>query len=319
MSITADVERALELKRAGRLDEAAVALESVLGRAPSHALALANLADVQVRRQRYAEAAEALDRAESVAGTTRFTARVRGDLAYKQRNHKSAVRAYQDAEALGDHSGWVRAQIARCLVHLGDLAGARAAAARAAEQDAGSSHAWLMLGDIAQREGHIDEAVAHLERAHGLAPGDSFIYARLIEAKLHTLPEGDRLGELDVVLRSRGKGNRHLLALRARLRSEAGDEDGAAATWRQADAGLYARKMEGFALRRAGRLDEAAAVLRSCVLEDPTDLVLFRTYIHLERQRGAVDELKATLERLLPVAGDRRGAVYGELRKLEAG
>ena len=51
-------------------------------------------------------------------------------------------------------------------------------------------------------------------------------------------------------------------------------------------------------------------------MEDPADTVLFRTYIHLQRTRGALDELRATLEELLPIAGDRQGAIYGELRKL---
>src|SRR5712691_9825326 len=65
VSPTAEFEEALGLKRAGRLDEAVIALEEVLGRSPSNAVALAHLADVQLRRHKMTEAAEALDRAEA--------------------------------------------------------------------------------------------------------------------------------------------------------------------------------------------------------------------------------------------------------------
>jgi hypothetical protein len=45
-------------------------------------------------------------------------------------------------------------------------------------------------------------------------------------------------------------------------------------------------------------------------------VILFRTYVSLQRQRGELDELRQTLQELLPIAGARKGAVYGELRKL---
>jgi predicted Zn-dependent protease len=75
---------ALELKRSGQLDAAVIALEGVLAVSPSHPLALAHLAEVQLKRGRPQEAAAALDRAESAGGTTAFSARLRGDLAYKR-------------------------------------------------------------------------------------------------------------------------------------------------------------------------------------------------------------------------------------------
>jgi hypothetical protein len=76
--------------------------------------------------------------------------------------------------------------------------------------------------------------------------------------------------------------------------------------------------MQGFALRKAGRLDEAASILGACLVETPDDLILFRTYVGLQRSRGAIEELRQTLEQALPGAGSRRGAFFGELRKLPA-
>jgi predicted Zn-dependent protease len=74
--------------------------------------------------------------------------------------------------------------------------------------------------------------------------------------------------------------------------------------------------MEAYALSKAGDVEQAAALMRACLLEDPEDVVLFQNFVRVQRKRGALDELRATLEELVPLAGGRRGAVYGELRKL---
>ncbi|HEY3586844.1 MAG TPA: hypothetical protein VGK85_06820, partial [Myxococcaceae bacterium] len=257
----------------------------------------------------------------AAAGTTAFTARVRGDLRYRERRWQEAAASYRDAAVLGDRGIWPLVQLARCHLRLGDLDAARGAAAQAAERDEHASAPWILLGEIALREGRPD-AVDLFQRAHERAPDDGYAYAKLIEARLLQLPAGEREREVEILLRSRGtqdQGNRHLLAVLARLRSEGGDEHRAADTWRarrEQHSDPYARKMEAYALRRAGELEQAAVLLRACLLEDPEDLILFRTYVHLQHSRGALDELRTTLEQLIPVAGSRRGAVYGELRKL---
>lgn len=319
MSTTSGLEEALELKRAGRLDEAIIALEAVLGRASSNPVALAHLADVQLRRRRLDQAAVVLDRAEAVAGTTALTARVRGDLRYREQRWREAAGCYHEARLLGDRGTWSLVQSARCHLRLGELDAARGSAALAVERDGRAAPAWVLLGEIAQREGRHDDTIAMFERARAADPGDDYAYAKLIEARLLGLAPEERAGEVEILLRSGGESNRHLFGVLARLRSQEGDEHRAADSWRarrERHGDPYARKMEGYALRRAGELDQAAAVLRACLLEDPEDLVLFRTYVHLQRSRGAIEELRATLEQLVPVAGSRRGAVYGELRKL---
>jgi tetratricopeptide (TPR) repeat protein len=269
------------------------------------------------------EAVDALDRAEAVAGTTAFTARVRGDLRYREQRWREAARCYEEANALGDGGTWSLVQLARCQLRLGDLDGARGSAGRAIERDEKASDAWLVLGEVARREDRFADALRLVEQAHRLAPENDYAYAKLIEMRLLTLPPEAREREVEVLLRSGGKDNRHLLAVLAQVRSQTGDEERAAEAWavrrQRHGSDLFARKQEGFALRRAGKLGEAAAIMRLCLLEDPADKVLFRTFIHLQRARGALDELRATLEELLPVAGDRRGAVYGELRKLHQG
>src|SRR5258708_15293484 len=96
----------MRLRRDGHLDGAIIAIEAVLGRHSSHPPALAQLADIQLRRGRLEEAAEALDRAEAEGGTVSYTARVRGDLAYRPPPGAGAARSYQDAAILGELLAW---------------------------------------------------------------------------------------------------------------------------------------------------------------------------------------------------------------------
>ena len=160
-------------------------------------------------------------------------------------------------------------------------------------------------------------------RAHDCDPNDRYAYARLVRARLLQVPPEARAREVKVLLRS-GRNDSHLLGVLAQVQRELGDETAAAEAWRRSGDGapagdLFARKMEGYARRRAGDLDGAAHLLRGCLLQEPQDVILFKTYVGLERRRGATDELERTLRELLPVAGQRRGAVYAELRRLERG
>ena len=315
---TPALDDALRHKRSGDLDAAVIALEGVLSRSPSHPVALAHLAHVQLKRGRLEEASDALDRAEAAAGTTRFTARLRGDLCYRAGRWNDAARHYRDAVALGEEGTWPLVQLARCRLRLDDVEGARGTAAQAAERDPASPGPWVLLGDIALREERPDDAEAMYARAHEKAPDDEWAYAKLVEARLLRLPPERREREMQVLLRASGRANRHLVGVLARLRSQQGDQEEAARAWgQQARAGdVFARKQEGFALRRAGKLEEAAAVLGACLAADPEDRYVFSSYVSLQRQRGAVEELRRALEEALPRAGSRRGAFYGALRKL---
>lgn len=317
----AQLERALELKRSGRLDEAVIVLEALLADEPRNAFALASLAQIQLRRRRPADALAELDKAEAAGGATAFTARVRGDALYRLNRYREAARAYEEADALGDREAWPMVQLARCRLRDNDLDGARDAASRALEREPESAAAWVVQGDVALRAGDQAQAEERFQRAHELAPDDQYAYARLVEARLLQLEPEERGRELEVLLRTRGRENRFLGGALARLRRDLGDDAGAAAAWRRTRPSgndLFARAQEGYALRRAGKLDEAAVLLRDVLLEDPTDVILFRTYVSLQRQRGELDELRQTLQELLPIAGARKGAVYGELRKLPA-
>ena len=314
------LDRAIALKRAGRLDEAVILLESILVNEPRNAAALAHLAHSQLRRGHPERALAELARASAASGTTAFVARVRGEALYRLSRHREAARAFEEAVALGDDGTWSLVRLARSLLRVGDLEGARQAGLRAAEREVDSGQGLMVLGEIALRERKSEEAEELLSRAHEREPANDYIRSRLVEAQLLRLPPEQRAREVEVLLKSGGGDNRYLHQVLARVRSQLGDERGAAREWRRsygAHGDPFARANEGYALKRAGDLEGAARILRECLMEAPQDMILFRNYVRLQYQRGATDELERTLRELLPIAPEhRRGAVYGELRKL---
>ncbi len=318
--MTSALEQALQLKRSGRLDEAVIALEGALAQAPHDGFALGHLAEVHLRRGRIDAAAAALDRAEAEVGTTAFTARLRGDLLVKRGDYAGAARSYADAVALGETGTWSLVRLARCRLRTKDLEGARGAASEALEREPSSAEAWTVLGDLALREGRLDEAESMYGRAHEHAPADGWAYAKLVEVRLRRLPAERREREIEVLLKTTGRDNEHLLGVLARLRRESGDDEAAARAWAQRAArtgDLFAREQAAFALRRAGQLDEAARALGACLVDDPDNIILFQTYVRMQRERDALEDLRTTLEAALGRASARRrGACLGQLRRL---
>lgn len=304
--------------RERRLDEAVLALERSLVDDPHDARSLLTLAECQLRRGLPEQALRELERAEVEAGITARSSRLRGDALYRLAGYDEAEAAYRHSEALGGRGTWSLVQIARCRLRARDPEGAMEAAALALEREPESADALVAMGEgVVRKEGH-QAAESWFARAHAAAADNQFAYSRLIEARIMQLPEGDRLRELELIQRTTGTGNRYLQSLLARIRREQGDTGGSVEAWakaaRQGDA--FARKNYGYALRKAGRLEEAAQVMRESLFAFPQDVVLFRNFVRLMRERGALNELRLTLEDLLPVAGPRRGAVYGELSRL---
>jgi tetratricopeptide (TPR) repeat protein len=319
MNATHHVEVRRLARRATTPEERVIALESLLVREPDNVDALLMLARTQLRREKGDAALAALDRAEAIAGVNATTALLHARAQQRLGRFRDAAEAYAEALALGEESAWGLVQLGRCRIRLGELDAAREAGRRAVERAPDAASGWLLLGDVALKQGEVDLAESHMAAAHQCEPDNRYAYARLMEVRLLRLPPEKRLRELEVVVQSAGGRNPHLLNAMARVRSRLGDEQAAPGIWRQSQAerpNPFARKMEAYALKKAGRLEAAARLMKACLLEDPRDVVLFTNYVRLQRARSAIAELERTLLELLPIAGDRRGAVFGELRKV---
>jgi cytochrome c-type biogenesis protein CcmH/NrfG len=162
------------------------------------------------------------------------------------------------------------------------MEGARGAASKAVERGPKDTGGWVVLGDVATREGRAADAEQMYLRAHEAAPHDGFAYAKLVEARVLALPPEARSREVEVLLKTTARGNTHLQRLLAKLASDHGDLDEAVERWAKALAAkgdAFSRSKYGFALQKAGRLDEAAGVLARCLADDPADVVVFRNYV----------------------------------------
>ena len=161
-----------------------------------------------------------------------FTSRLRGDLHYKAGRWVEAARGYQDSVALGDRGNWSLVQLARCRLRLGDVDGAQGAASQAVERDTGFVLGLgRLLGYVARRADRLDEAEARYTCADELAPADQWAYAKLVEARVMKLAPEKREREMEVILKTTGRGNWHLVGVQARLRSQQGDQEAAAQAW----------------------------------------------------------------------------------------
>jgi tetratricopeptide (TPR) repeat protein len=247
---------------------------------------------------------------------------LRGDIAYQERRYAAAARAFREAVALGDEGTWSLVGLARSYAHAGDKQAARGAAAEAAERAPGEPGGWLVLGEIALRDRQFADAERFLSRAHEASPKDKYVYSKLVEARIAELPVDSQVREVETLLKTTAKANPHLQRVLARLQKAQGRPDAAADTLARAlreSGDLRSRKDYAFSLKKAARVDEAAAALAQCLAEDPEDVVVFTHYVHVQKGRGALDELRGTLEALLPTSGRRYGAFLGELKKLPTG
>ena len=115
---------------------------------------------------------------------------------------------------------------------------------------------WVVLGEVALREGREDDAVAPLRA------GPRARTRRRVRLRQADRGPGPAAGPRGPRARGRGPapeprpGQPPPVGVLARLRSEGGDDRQAAETWgarRKLHGDPYARKMEAYALRKAGR------------------------------------------------------------------
>ena len=215
---------------------------------------------------------DALERAEAVAGTTAFTARIPGDLRYRERRWREAARCYADADVLGDRGTWSLVQLARCHLRLDELEAARGlrrerwSGTRPTRPPWSSWARWRCATAVRTTPSTTSSGPTSARTGRRVA------YAKLIEARVLRLAPEDREREVEVLLRSHDQGNRHLLGVLARLRTQGGDDRQAAETWgarRKLHGDPYARKMEAYALRKAGDLEQAAVLFRPAFSRTP--------------------------------------------------
>ncbi|MFO0686557.1 MAG: hypothetical protein U0234_31140 [Sandaracinus sp.] len=95
---------------------------------------------------------------------------VRGELAFAQGDFRGAAEAYERARASGDDDALLCARLADARDRQGDRAGAEHALADGEALDPRAEIVWRTRGEIAERHGELEPAIAAYERAHDAEP-----------------------------------------------------------------------------------------------------------------------------------------------------
>ena len=177
----ASLERADDLQKKGKLEEAIQLLRDTTARYPDAILAQLTLGRYLLQSQRLAEAEAAFRRAVVIAPSS-FEARyeLAGALQAQQRVAEAAVEL-SAALALQPEYPPAHYQLAQCRLSTGDSAGALESLRAAVRFRPSFAQAQRDLGRMLVQAGHLGEGIEHLEAAVRLNPSDREA-AKLLEA-----------------------------------------------------------------------------------------------------------------------------------------
>jgi len=314
------------LRNRGHVREAFTAAERAAARWPEHRAVKAARADLLVRTGRLAEAERVV--AEVLAEDAQHAGALiaRGDLAAARGRHEAALADYRLAArapgALRAAPHVMRKQ-ARALARLGRGDEALAVLDEALARHPGEvglavERGWLLAG-----AGRHAEAAALAEALAAAHAGDAAVRGLALELRTRGRPSGEVARELDGVLCTlAGRADAQLWAVRARRASEQGDWPRAAESWMAVHAldgaRRPARRMAGFAYRKAGQPALAARCLEPEFLANPGDHPVRACLLASLADNGESERAIALVERALAERPDLRG-LWGVRRKLLAG
>jgi predicted TPR repeat methyltransferase len=172
----ADLEKAISLHRAGRLDEARRLYDRIVAADPRNASAWHFLGVLQHQCGESDVAVASITRALELDPSYADAYNNLGNVLRETSLYDAALHAYEGAVALApDHAdAWNNIGVVRS--GRGDHAAAEKAYARALEINPDHLAAWQNRGRLAARVSEFDASIAAFRRAIALRPGDSVAY-----------------------------------------------------------------------------------------------------------------------------------------------
>ncbi len=192
---------------------------------------------------------------------------------------------------------------ARISLVEGDIGSARTKVERALDVDQNSLQGWLLDAQIKSGSGHYEQALASLDRAGTLAPGDHRIKVMRAEILIRRAKFDDAERVVtDVLQRSPGDFAANFLL--ATIQSNKGDLAGADATLRKiADVARDVEEvmlLSGVVKLGIDQQAQAETLLAKYVARRPDNLPVRRLLAGLQLKRG---NTRAAVDTLQPVAG----------------
>lgn len=177
-----DVEKAMALHRAGRLDEAKRRYEQILAADPGNASAWHFLGVLQHQLGSSDVAVESVTRALDLDPHYADACNNLGNIYRETNQYDAALRAYERAVEIAPRHADAWNNIGVMRSGRGEYAEALQAYARAVEMDPAHVAAWQNRGNLAARVDEFDASIASYRRAIELRPGYSVAYSGLSRA-----------------------------------------------------------------------------------------------------------------------------------------
>ena len=313
-------ERARDLKRKGKYEQAEKELTEALEEAPAHLLLKSSLADLYVRQQRLVEARILTE--EALASDPGYPQAlvVLGEIFSKEKNFDEALNCFRHA-LRKDGKPYVSLRIARTLRNL-----ERYQEALDELDSVLVTHREnpLFLKEKAltlNRMERYSEALEIYEKVRVLDPGDSFVLKEILRLKGRSRPDEGVVKELSAVVNIPSKrDDPHLHGLLGQKLRETGQVREAAAEYRTAARlapdDLYFLKQEGYCHYRLKNYSQALECLAGAFQKDPSDFILKGTLEKIYTTLGRLDDFLSLLQQALELH-PHNVTLMGKIKKLK--
>ena len=269
------VEKAVELKRQGDLDEARRRLEQGLDKFPKNNFLRASLADLLYRQRQFNRAEELAREILAEKPDSGRALLVLGNIAYSKRDFDRACEHFRSAHRHRNNVYSVQ-RLIRTLMKQEKFEKARELLEEWLQKEPDHEYLQKLAASLYEKMGDESTAEEFYQQYLDESPEDQFAFKEKIKLKLKDEKPARAVEELENLLRlEKHRQNPHLQTLLAEYREEMEDLSGAAKAYRRSlefdPDNHYSRQRLGQCLYKDGQYKEALPHLKEAFRQDPGD------------------------------------------------
>lgn len=312
-------DRIRSLKESRRYSEAEEEIRRELQKSPEQSFLKASLADLYLRQGRLIEARILIDEVLGYDPLHPEALSVLGDLFIKERSPQRALDCYRQAFAR-DPKPYLILKTARALKEMRRFDDALQELEKVLVVKPKSVPFLKEKAFILNRMRMFDQALETLERIKEISPDDAFVQKEILRLRSRKRPETQVVKELQAVVGMESKkDDAQLRGLLAQRLKGAGMVKEATVEYERASNlepyNLYFLKQQGFCHYRQKEYEQAIDCLKEAFQKDPSDYVVRKT---LEKSYEAREDMGAYLtlleETLLQHPGQK--SLLGTIRRI---
>ncbi len=313
------IDRARNLKREKKNEEARIVLEQGLEEFPTNSYLQASLADLYLRQNNPA-AAEGLADEILARDPADFRAlMVKGDVYYQRRDYSRALDLYQGSFNRREEP-FLAGRLIKTYHRLEKLEEALSLCQRLLEKNPNDNYIKKMRALTYEKMGRDDKARQDYSEYLEKSGEDEFAYRENIKLKIRNKPPATRVKELQGLLKfARGSKKFHLHNL---LGKELENQKKYSPALEQYRAALeiepgdpFVLKQAGFCLYRENRPEEALFFLEEAFNSDPDDYFTRSTLLSAYKMAGEIERGIEFFKRIIQNNPSQK-KLWGVIRKL---